>query len=216
MSRLPRQGDTLVVPSLDRYGRSLKHLVNMVGELRGRKIGFSSLPQHVDEWSADLRSVHGCVRSTLRNYQGSVRQFCDVLTNPAYGWAEECLRLFGTHPVQVVHDWNAAVHADEAEGEPERRASFCARMWSASVSSWTGWPRHRGCGLLEEQQSALVGVLDEARVEAMARMRGRGCGGSVRSAGPARAVRRLLAERQAGGGPRVCRNAPSGRPTATG
>ncbi|MET7520612.1 site-specific integrase, partial [Streptomyces sp. NPDC005480] len=42
-------------------------------------------PRHVDEWSADLRAVHGCVRSTLRNYQGSVRQFCDFLTNPAYG-----------------------------------------------------------------------------------------------------------------------------------
>lgn len=79
-------------------------------------------PQHVDEWSADLRAVHGCVRSTLRNYQGSVRQFCDFLTNPAYGWGEECLRHFGTHPVQVVYDWNAATHADEAEGEPERRA----------------------------------------------------------------------------------------------
>ncbi|MFD3803097.1 site-specific integrase [Streptomyces sp. NPDC058619] len=79
-------------------------------------------PQHVDEWSADLRAVHGCVRSTLRNYQGSVRQFCDFLTNPAYGWGEECLRRFGTHPVQVVYDWNAATHADEAEGEPERRA----------------------------------------------------------------------------------------------
>ncbi|MFE1444079.1 tyrosine-type recombinase/integrase [Streptomyces sp. NPDC058739] len=79
-------------------------------------------PQHVDEWSADLRAVHGCVRSTLRNYQGSVRQFCDFLTNPAYGWVDECMRHFGTHPVQVVYDWNAATHADEAEGEPERRA----------------------------------------------------------------------------------------------
>lgn len=79
-------------------------------------------PQHVDEWSADLRAVHGCVRSTLRNYQGSVRQFCDFPTNPAYGWSDECLRHFGTHPVQVVYDWNAATHADEAEGEPERRA----------------------------------------------------------------------------------------------
>ncbi|MCZ0982353.1 site-specific integrase [Streptomyces diastatochromogenes] len=79
-------------------------------------------PQHVEEWSVDLRSVRGCARSTLRNYQGSVRQFCDFVTNPAYGWAEECLLRFGTHPVQVVHDWNAAVHADEGEGEPERRA----------------------------------------------------------------------------------------------
>ncbi|MGW7595550.1 site-specific integrase, partial [Streptomyces rubiginosohelvolus] len=47
---------------------------------------------------------------------------CDFLINPAYGWGDECLRHFGTHPVQVVYDWNAATHADEAEGEPERRA----------------------------------------------------------------------------------------------
>lgn len=79
-------------------------------------------PQHVDEWSADLRSVHQCARSTLRTYQGAVRQFCEFLTNPAYDWAEECLRRFGTHPVQVVFEWNAGVHADEGEGEPQRRA----------------------------------------------------------------------------------------------
>lgn len=30
------RGDTLVVPSLDRYGRSLQDLVNMVAELRTR------------------------------------------------------------------------------------------------------------------------------------------------------------------------------------
>lgn len=29
--RLRQSGDTLVVPALDRYGRSLKDLVNMVG-----------------------------------------------------------------------------------------------------------------------------------------------------------------------------------------
>lgn len=52
----------------------------------------------------------------------AVRQFCDFLTNPAYDWGDVCLRHFRTHPVQVVYDWNAAAHADEAEGEPERRA----------------------------------------------------------------------------------------------
>ncbi|GGZ08441.1 hypothetical protein GCM10010343_38370 [Streptomyces avidinii] len=33
--------------------------------------------------------MHGCVSSTLRNYQGSVWQFCDFLTDPAYGWSDE-------------------------------------------------------------------------------------------------------------------------------
>lgn len=36
-------GDTLVVPDLARYGRSLKDLVTMVGELGRRDIGFTSL-----------------------------------------------------------------------------------------------------------------------------------------------------------------------------
>jgi DNA invertase Pin-like site-specific DNA recombinase len=34
-------GDTLVVPSLDRYGRSVQDLINMVAELRDRGIGFT-------------------------------------------------------------------------------------------------------------------------------------------------------------------------------
>ncbi|MFE4957961.1 recombinase family protein [Streptomyces sp. NPDC056653] len=41
-------GDTLVVPSLDRYGRSLQDLVNMVAELRTRQIGFHSLHENLD------------------------------------------------------------------------------------------------------------------------------------------------------------------------
>ncbi|WP_443071012.1 recombinase family protein [Streptomyces sp. NBC_01476] len=36
-------GDTLVVPVLDRYGRSLQDLITMVGELRKQEIGFTSL-----------------------------------------------------------------------------------------------------------------------------------------------------------------------------
>ncbi|MEU4119048.1 hypothetical protein AB0F71_31705 [Kitasatospora sp. NPDC028055] len=43
---------------------------------------------NADDWFADLRAVHGCVRGTLRNYQTTIRLFCDFLTDPAYGWAE--------------------------------------------------------------------------------------------------------------------------------
>ncbi|MFD9504945.1 recombinase family protein [Streptomyces sp. NPDC060035] len=42
------EGDTLVVPSLDRYGRSLKGLVTMVAELRERGVGFTSLYENLD------------------------------------------------------------------------------------------------------------------------------------------------------------------------
>ncbi|MDX3101692.1 recombinase family protein [Nonomuraea angiospora] len=42
------EGDTLVVPSLDRYGRSLADLITMVGDLRKREIGFTSLHENLD------------------------------------------------------------------------------------------------------------------------------------------------------------------------
>lgn len=38
-----RAGDTLVVWRLDRLGRSMRHLVTMVEELRENKIGFKSI-----------------------------------------------------------------------------------------------------------------------------------------------------------------------------
>ncbi|GAA4232457.1 DNA invertase Pin-like site-specific DNA recombinase [Streptosporangium album] len=41
-------GDTLVVPSLDRYGRSLADLITMVADLRRREIGFTSLQERID------------------------------------------------------------------------------------------------------------------------------------------------------------------------
>jgi DNA invertase Pin-like site-specific DNA recombinase len=41
-------GDTLVVPSLDRYGRSLQDLITMVSELRRREVGFTSLHESLD------------------------------------------------------------------------------------------------------------------------------------------------------------------------
>jgi integrase/recombinase XerC len=79
-------------------------------------------PGQVDEWCTDLRAVRGLRRSTLRTYQEVVRGFCAYVTDPAYGWPGECERRFGTHPVQVCFEWNTAVHAQEAEADPAKRA----------------------------------------------------------------------------------------------
>jgi DNA invertase Pin-like site-specific DNA recombinase len=43
-----REGDTLVVWKLDRLGRSVKHLVDLVGEFRKRGIEFKSLTDSID------------------------------------------------------------------------------------------------------------------------------------------------------------------------
>lgn len=43
-----REGDTLVVWKLDRFGRSLSHLLETVSALHARKVGFRSLQENLD------------------------------------------------------------------------------------------------------------------------------------------------------------------------
>lgn len=79
-------------------------------------------PQMLDEWLGDLRSVRHVKRTTIRSYQDAVRSFCQYATDPAYGWAAECEARFGSHPIQVVHEWNTAVHVQENEADAAKRA----------------------------------------------------------------------------------------------
>lgn len=46
-----RGGDTLIVWRLDRLGRSLKHLIEIISELENREIGFKSLTEFIDTTS---------------------------------------------------------------------------------------------------------------------------------------------------------------------
>ncbi|WP_309232288.1 hypothetical protein [Micromonospora tarensis] len=96
-------------------------------------------PQLLDDWLADLRAVRGRRRSTIRNYSATVAAFCDYLTDPAYEWAAECERRFGSHPVQVVHEWNTAVHVQDAEGDRRggrSRWMSCRRCSTTPTSRW--------------------------------------------------------------------------------
>jgi integrase/recombinase XerC len=79
-------------------------------------------PVLLDEWMTDLRSVRRLARSTLRRYQEAVRSFGTYLTDPAYGWVDECSARFGSYPIQVCHEWNTAVHVQDAEADAGKRA----------------------------------------------------------------------------------------------
>ncbi|WP_434099900.1 Tn3 family transposase [Streptomyces viridosporus] len=56
-------GDTLLVPSLGRYGRSLQDLINMVAELRERGIGFTPLYESLDTTTPGGRLVFHVFRT---------------------------------------------------------------------------------------------------------------------------------------------------------
>ncbi|MGA4846655.1 hypothetical protein ACOBQB_10440 [Streptomyces sp. G5(2025)] len=79
-------------------------------------------PAMVDEWLGDLRSLRDLKRSTIRSYSEAVRSFCHFVSDPLYEWTATCEDRFGTHPVQVVHEWNTAVHVQDNESDPKKRA----------------------------------------------------------------------------------------------
>ena len=75
----------------------------------------------VEDWTSSLLSRNGHAHATIRSYQGAVACFLDYVVDARYGWAAECEARFGTHPVQICHEWNTAVHVADYEGSPGRR-----------------------------------------------------------------------------------------------
>jgi DNA invertase Pin-like site-specific DNA recombinase len=55
---LLREGDVLIVWRLDRLGRSLKHLIELMTELEKQKIGFQSLQESIDTTSGGKLIFH--------------------------------------------------------------------------------------------------------------------------------------------------------------
>jgi integrase/recombinase XerC len=79
-------------------------------------------PSDVEEWTVELRSRSRPVaHSTIRLYQQSLALFMAFLIDARYGWGEVCEERFGTHPVQVCHEWNTLAHTADYEGRPGNR-----------------------------------------------------------------------------------------------
>lgn len=85
-------------------------------------------PAMVDEWLGDLRSLRDLKRSTIRSYSEAVSAFCRFVTDPLYEWAAVCEERFGTHPIQIVHEWNTAVHVQANESDAAKRAFTKAEL----------------------------------------------------------------------------------------
>jgi len=69
-----RKGDTLVVWRLDRLGRSLKHLIELVAKLEDEKIGFQSLQESIDTTSAGGKLVFHLFGALAEFERGLIRE----------------------------------------------------------------------------------------------------------------------------------------------
>ncbi|MFD7700884.1 recombinase family protein [Streptomyces caelestis] len=97
-------GDTLVVPSLDRYGRSLQDLINMVAELRECGIGFTSLHENLDTTTPGGRLVFH-VFAALAEF---IRELIVIGTNEGLAAARARGRIGGRPSVATAEVIRAA------------------------------------------------------------------------------------------------------------
>ncbi|WP_392900722.1 recombinase family protein [Streptomyces sp. LN699] len=118
-------GDTLVVPSLDRYGRSLQDLINMVAELRERGIGFTSLHENLDTTTPGGRLVFH-VFAALAEF---IRELIVIGTNEGLAAARARGRVGGRPSVATEEVIRAA---RDLLPDPDRSITSIAKLLGIS------------------------------------------------------------------------------------
>jgi hypothetical protein len=79
--------------------------------------------------------------STARQYQNSLRMFCDFICDGRYGWLAMCQDRFGQAPMQILHEHNSVTHVTEFEGQPGRRPLTTRRCRRCSTRPTAEWRR---------------------------------------------------------------------------
>ena len=107
-----RAGDTLVVWRLDRLGRSLRHLIETIGDLEQREVGFRSLTEGLDTTTAAGRlTLH--IFAALAEFERAL-----VLERTRAGLeAARARGRLGGRPTMMSAEKLAAARALRASGE---------------------------------------------------------------------------------------------------
>ncbi|MFI0420727.1 recombinase family protein [Spongiactinospora sp. 9N601] len=123
-----RPGDTLVVPSLDRLGRSLQDLISIVAGLRKRGVGFRSLHEALDTTTTGGRLVFH-VFAALAEF---IRELIVEGTHEGLAAARARGQRLGRPPAMTAEQIR---HARDLLTRPENTVSSVARLLGVSRST---------------------------------------------------------------------------------
>ncbi|MFF0794196.1 recombinase family protein [Streptomyces spiralis] len=120
-----REGDTLVVPSLDRLGRSLQDLIAIVSGLRKRGVGFTSLHESLDTTTPGGRLVFH-VFAALAEF---IRELIVQGTNEGLDAARARGARLGRPPAMTDEQVR---HARDLLARPENTVTSIAKLLGVS------------------------------------------------------------------------------------
>lgn len=145
-----RAGDVLVIWKLDRMGRSLQHLVDLVGNLMERKVGLLSLNDPVDTTSAQGRLVFNLF-ACLAEFE---RELIRERTNAGLTAARARGRVGGRPKGLSPQAEDTARAAETLYRERRLSVAAIAQKLHVSKSTLYSYLRHRGAEIGPYEKSA--------------------------------------------------------------
>lgn len=145
-----RAGDVLVIWKLDRMGRSLKHLVELVGNLMERKVGLLSLHDPIDTTSAQGRLVFNLFASLAEFERELIRERTQAGLTAARARGRVGGRPKGLSPQAQA----AAMAAETLYRERKLSVAAIAQKLHVSKSTLYSYLRRRGVEIGPYEKSA--------------------------------------------------------------
>lgn len=145
-----RAGDVLVIWKLDRMGRSLKHLVDLVGNLIERKVGLLSLNDPIDTTSAQGRLVFN-IFASLAEFE---RELIRERTQAGLTAARERGRVGGRPKGLSTQAQATAMAAETLYRERRMGVAGIAQKLHVSKSTLYSYLRHRGVAISPYEKTA--------------------------------------------------------------
>ncbi|KPX21533.1 Resolvase domain-containing protein [Pseudomonas amygdali pv. dendropanacis] len=145
-----RAGDVLVIWKLDRMGRSLKHLVELVGNLIERKVGLLSLNDPIDTTSAQGRLVFNLFASLAEFERELIRE----RTQAGLSVARARGRMGGRPKGLTPRAQATAMVAETLYRERKLSVAAIAQKLHVSKSTLYSYLRHRGVAISAYEKSA--------------------------------------------------------------
>ena len=127
-----RQGDTLLVWRLDRLGRSMPHLVELIEELRNRGVGFRSVNDGVIDTTSASGELIFHIFSALAQFE---RRLIQERTRAGLAAARARGHVGGRPAIEIDE-----AKVPKTTGAPGRTACAKAMPDMASASSWARVP----------------------------------------------------------------------------
>jgi len=124
-----RKGDTLIVWKLDRLGRSLPHLVEIINDLRARKIGFKSITEPGIDTTNDMGELVFLIFAWLAQFERNIiieRTRAGMAAAKKKGQYLGARRLYGNDPQSEKEQ--ATITSEQVTAEREVLKELAERV----------------------------------------------------------------------------------------